>query len=113
MWGADGPAVELSERDLHDLLSRDRSGEATIPADEVLKHIRAHIAERDRVLRAWARGVVPSKVFLQKDACLYLDAFVRTGAAHSREEAIEQALLTALELAPPGTDGSPVLSPVH
>jgi hypothetical protein len=45
---------------------------------------------------------------LSDQAFRHIDVFVRAGVYASPEDAVEATLLCALELAPPGTDGSQI-----
>lgn len=113
LWGPDGPARELSDRDWDRALDRDRwalarSG-ASRSGDESLARIRMLMAEWQREQKAWEEdGTVPAVVHLSDEASRHIDVFVKAGLYSSHAEAVEATLLSALDLAPPGTDGAQV-----
>ena len=115
LWGADGPARELSDREWNRALDRDRwastrSGPGRT-GDQVSSELRGLMAEWQREQEAWDEDeTVPALVHLCDEAFRHIDVFVKAGVYASHADAIEATLLSALELAPPGTDESQIKS---
>lgn len=113
LWGPDGPTRELSDRAWDRALDRDRwalrrSG-AFRSGEEVATELRGLMAEWKREQEAWdSDKTVPNVLHLSDEAFRHIDVFVKAGMYSSHEDAVEATLLSALELAPPGTDGSQI-----
>jgi hypothetical protein len=113
LWGPDGPARELSDREWDRALDRDRWNLAPSGAgrsgDETVAGIRELLAEWTRGQEAWEENeTVPPLIHLSDEAFRHIDVFVRAGVYPSHTDAVEATLLSALELAPPGIDGTQI-----
>ena len=113
LWGPDGPERELSDQEWNRALDRDRWAltrpERGRSAEEVVTNLRGLIAQWKQEQDEWDKNeTVPAVIHLSDEAFRYIDAFVKAGMYASPEDAVERTLLSALELAPPGTDGSQI-----